>query len=125
MRVIRSSGRAQQRAFHSQFALHIAISTARHSNHLFKVPARVPCRYADASEKAFGRRGLDRVRNAVIGELDIKLRYFEEVYTTEHWLVRIYKLKEPAQREPKLDNPARQRAAARATRKPRAVSGAP
>ena len=39
------------------------------------------CRYADASEQAFGKRGFDRVRNAQIGQLDIKLRYFEEVFT--------------------------------------------
>lgn len=65
------------------------------------------CRYADASQKAFGKRGYDRVRNAQIGQMDIKLRYFEEVYTTEHWMVRIYKLKDPVAREPKLTNAAR------------------
>jgi dolichyl-diphosphooligosaccharide---protein glycosyltransferase len=83
------------------------------------------CRYADASEKAFGRRGFDRVRNTVIGDMDVNLRYFEEVYTTEHWLVRIYKMNSPASREPKLDNAARPKGLARAMRKPRTASGAP
>lgn len=46
------------------------------------------CRYADASEKAFGRRGWDRVRNTQIGRMDVKLKYFEEVFTSRHWMVR-------------------------------------
>ena len=84
------------------------------------------CRYAEASEKSFGQRGLDRARNAIIGKQDIKLRHFEEVYTTEHWMVRIYKLKEPAAREPKLRNELRVAApAGPALRKARTPSGAP
>lgn len=35
--------------------------------------------------------GYDRTRNAVIGNKDFKLTYLEEAYTTEHWLVRIYR----------------------------------
>lgn len=35
--------------------------------------------------------GFDRTRNAVIGNKDFKLTYLEEAYTTEHWLVRIYR----------------------------------
>ena len=35
--------------------------------------------------------GFDRTRNAVIGNKDIDLTYLEEAYTTEHWLVRIYR----------------------------------
>ena len=27
-----------------------------------------------------------------IGNMDISLKYFEEVYTTEHWMVRIYRV---------------------------------
>ena len=49
-------------------------------------------RFADASLLTTGRRGFDRVRNVEIGVQDIKLRYFEEVFTTEHWMVRIYKV---------------------------------
>jgi len=42
--------------------------------------------------------GYDRVRNAEIGNKDFDLEYIEEVYTTQHWLVRIYKVKDPENR---------------------------
>lgn len=38
--------------------------------------------------------GYDRVRNCEIGNKDFDLEYIEEAYTTEHWLVRIYKVKD-------------------------------
>ena len=31
----------------------------------------------------------------------IELEYFEEVFTTERWMLRIYKLKDDPNREPK------------------------
>jgi len=31
----------------------------------------------------------------VIGKKDIDLTYLEEAYTSEHWLVRIYRVKKP------------------------------
>lgn len=37
--------------------------------------------------------GFDRVRGAEIGNKDFSLDVLEEAYTTEHWLVRIYKVK--------------------------------
>lgn len=37
--------------------------------------------------------GYDRVRAAEIGNKDFNLDVLEEAYTTEHWLVRIYKVK--------------------------------
>ena len=37
--------------------------------------------------------GLDRTRGYVIGKTDVKLTHLEEAYTTENWLVRIYKVK--------------------------------
>ncbi|KAK3890052.1 hypothetical protein Pcinc_005967 [Petrolisthes cinctipes] len=37
--------------------------------------------------------GFDRIRNVVIGNKDFKLTYLEEAYTTEHWMVRIYRVK--------------------------------
>jgi hypothetical protein len=46
--------------------------------------------------------GYDRTRNVEIGNKDIKLTYLEEAYTTEHWLVRIYKVKDLENREPTL-----------------------
>lgn len=42
-----------------------------------------------------GPAGYDRTRNAVIGNKDFELTYLEEAYTTEHWLVRIYRVKKP------------------------------
>ena len=38
--------------------------------------------------------GWDRVRGAEIGNKDFELQTLEEAYTTEHWLVRIYKVKD-------------------------------
>lgn len=38
--------------------------------------------------------GYDRVRNTEIGFKDFELDVLEEAYTTEHWLVRIYKVKD-------------------------------
>jgi dolichyl-diphosphooligosaccharide--protein glycosyltransferase len=37
--------------------------------------------------------GYDRVRNSEIGMKDFELEYLEEAYTTEHWIVRIYRVK--------------------------------
>lgn len=31
------------------------------------------------------------MRNTVIGKANIKLQYFEEAFTSQHWLMRIYK----------------------------------
>ncbi|KAF7242188.1 Dolichyl-diphosphooligosaccharide--protein glycosyltransferase subunit STT3A [Varanus komodoensis] len=42
--------------------------------------------------------GYDRVRNAEIGNKDFELDVLEEAYTTEHWLVRIYKM--PGKQKP-------------------------
>lgn len=38
--------------------------------------------------------GYDRVRSSEIGNKDFELDVLEEAYTTEHWLVRIYKVKD-------------------------------
>ncbi|RNA39771.1 dolichyl-diphosphooligosaccharide-- glycosyltransferase subunit STT3A [Brachionus plicatilis] len=38
--------------------------------------------------------GYDRVRNAEIGNKNFELSKLEEAYTTEHWMVRIYKVKD-------------------------------
>lgn len=42
--------------------------------------------------------GYDRVRNVEIGNKDFDLTYIEEAYTSQHWLVRIYKVKDPENR---------------------------
>ncbi|XP_026537126.1 dolichyl-diphosphooligosaccharide--protein glycosyltransferase subunit STT3B isoform X2 [Notechis scutatus] len=53
--------------------------------------------------------GFDRTRNAEIGNKDIKFKHLEEAFTSEHWLVRIYKVKKLDNREtldhkPRLTN---------------------
>jgi dolichyl-diphosphooligosaccharide--protein glycosyltransferase len=45
--------------------------------------------------------GYDAVRQAMPVKKDIKLTRFEEAYTTDHWLLRIYRLLP----EPELDPP--------------------
>ena len=42
--------------------------------------------------------GYDRTRSVEIGNKNIKLEHLEEAYTTDHWLVRIYKVKKPSNR---------------------------
>jgi len=39
-----------------------------------------------------GRDGMDRVRNTKFGNPDITLNYFQEVFTSKHWMIRIYKV---------------------------------
>lgn len=46
-----------------------------------------------------GTSGFDRTRNVEIGNKNIKLTHLEEAYTSENWLVRIYKVKKPANRQ--------------------------
>ncbi|XP_052198939.1 dolichyl-diphosphooligosaccharide--protein glycosyltransferase subunit STT3A [Diospyros lotus] len=43
-------------------------------------------------------KGFDRVRRTEIGKKFFKLTYFEEAFTSHHWMVRIYKLKPPKNR---------------------------
>jgi len=38
--------------------------------------------------------GFDRTRNTKIGHQGFQLKYIEEAYTTEHWMVRIYRVKD-------------------------------
>ena len=37
--------------------------------------------------------GMDRTRGTNIGYKNFKMKYLEEAYTTEHWMVRIYRVK--------------------------------
>ncbi|KAE8678761.1 Dolichyl-diphosphooligosaccharide--protein glycosyltransferase subunit STT3A [Hibiscus syriacus] len=50
-------------------------------------------RFVETDGKAF-----DKVRRTEIGKKYFKLAHFEEVFTTHHWMVRIYKLKPPKNR---------------------------
>lgn len=52
-------------------------------------------RFGELKLEYRGASGYDRTRNAVIGNKDFDLTYLEEAYTTEHWLVRIYRVKKP------------------------------
>lgn len=45
--------------------------------------------------------GFDRVRSVEIGNKDFELEHIEEAFTSEHWLVRIYKVK-PEENRPSL-----------------------
>ena len=36
-----------------------------------------------------------------------RLRYFEEVFTSEHWMVRVYRVLPEPNRQPRLRNPYR------------------
>lgn len=47
--------------------------------------------------------GQDYARNQRIGKPDIELTYFEEAFTTENWIVRIYKRKKPQNRAPVMN----------------------
>lgn len=50
--------------------------------------------------------GYDRVRRAEIGVKDIKLSTMEEVHTSKHWLVRVYRVRSRGNRdESKADTP--------------------
>jgi len=42
--------------------------------------------------------GFDRVRAVEIGHKDFELKHLDEAYTSEHWIVRIYKVKKPENR---------------------------
>jgi dolichyl-diphosphooligosaccharide--protein glycosyltransferase len=47
--------------------------------------------------------GFDTVRNMAIDPTPIKLKYFTEVYTTQRWLLRIYKINEDPNRLDKIE----------------------
>jgi dolichyl-diphosphooligosaccharide--protein glycosyltransferase len=44
--------------------------------------------------------GFDRVRNVEIGNKDFELEHLEEAFTSQHWIVRLYKVKKPNNRLP-------------------------
>merc|ERR1712137_254265 len=59
------------------------------------------CTYYRFGEMQFDHHrpsGFDRVRNVEIGMKNIQLKYIEEAYTTTNWMVRLYKVKPPANR---------------------------
>lgn len=56
--------------------------------------------FADESQLSTGQRGIDRVRGYQIGRLNVKLNYFEEVFTSQHWMMRIYRVRDQPLRDP-------------------------
>ncbi|EFJ43283.1 hypothetical protein VOLCADRAFT_66117 [Volvox carteri f. nagariensis] len=56
--------------------------------------------FADESQLSTGQRGVDRVRGYPIGRLNVKLNYFEEVFTSQHWMMRIYRVRDRPLRDP-------------------------
>ena len=49
-------------------------------------------RWGEVKVKRNEDSGYDTVRGAVIGNKDFKLEHFEEAFTSERWLVRIYRV---------------------------------
>eukprot|EP00343_Euplotes_focardii_P006797 CAMPEP_0205822716 /NCGR_PEP_ID=MMETSP0206-20130828/13700_1 /ASSEMBLY_ACC=CAM_ASM_000279 /TAXON_ID=36767 /ORGANISM="Euplotes focardii, Strain TN1" /LENGTH=411 /DNA_ID=CAMNT_0053119225 /DNA_START=1012 /DNA_END=2247 /DNA_ORIENTATION=+ len=47
--------------------------------------------------------GFDTVRNMAVDPTPIKLKYFTEVYTTQRWILRVYKINKDPNREDKID----------------------
>lgn len=50
--------------------------------------------------------GYDRTRGVEIGNKDISFEHLEEAYTTQNWLVRIYKVLDVSNKE-KVTNPTK------------------
>lgn len=42
--------------------------------------------------------GFDRARNTEIGVKNVELTHLEEAFTSEHWIVRVFRVKKPANR---------------------------
>lgn len=49
-------------------------------------------RFGDVTTDYRQPTGYDRVRGTVIGNKDVELTHLEEAFTSEHWLVRLYKV---------------------------------
>lgn len=57
-----------------------------------------PC-YAQVSTAHGQPPGFDRVRHTEIGDKNVRLKHLEEAFTSVNWIVRIYKVLKPANRE--------------------------
>merc|ERR1712226_1778193 len=63
--------------------------------------------------------GYDRTRNTAVGVKNIKLKHLEEAYTSENWLVRIYRVKKEANRDGKAKIGKRKKFSSKKTTKKR------
>ena len=61
-------------------------------------------RFGDIKIKRNEDGGYDAVRRATIGNKDFRLEHFEEAFTSERWLVRIYKLLPLPPMDPKMES---------------------
>ena len=59
-------------------------------------------RFGEVKIKRDEDKGYDSTRKAVIGHKDFKLDYFEEAFTSERWLVRIYRVLPPEAMDPEM-----------------------
>lgn len=64
-------------------------------------------RFGEIYDHNHGVYGWDRPREVEIGHKDIHLKYFEEAYSSERWIVRIYRLLDRPNRDEKFDAPDR------------------
>jgi dolichyl-diphosphooligosaccharide---protein glycosyltransferase len=60
-------------------------------------------RYGEIKTKSKEEKGYDSVRKTVIGNTGYKLKHFEEAYTSDRWLVRIFKVLDPPEMDPKME----------------------
>ena len=60
-------------------------------------------RFGEIRIKRDEDHGYDSVRKTVIGDRNIKLTHFEEAFTSERWLVRIYKVLPLPAMDPKIE----------------------
>ncbi|KAJ7532116.1 hypothetical protein O6H91_14G073000 [Diphasiastrum complanatum] len=74
--------------------------------------------YYRFAEATMDGNGYDRVRRTEIGKKHFKLAYFEEVFTTQHWMVRIYKLKPSKNRQRGKNKRKTKAVSKKITRKP-------
>lgn len=73
---------------HGGYSIDASVSPAMKQSLMYKL-----CYYRFADTPG---QGHDRVRNVhVSGASSIKLKYFEEAYTSQNWIVRIYRVKKP------------------------------
>merc|ERR1712110_1227673 len=66
-----------------------------------------------------GPGGYDRTRNTAVGVKNIKLKHLEEAYTSENWLVRIYRVKKEANRDSRSKLTKRRKFSSKKTTKKR------
>jgi len=74
---------------HGQYRIDREASKTMKSSMMYKM-----CyyRFGELITEAGQPTGFDRVRHAEIGEKRIDFQYLEEAFTSEHWMVRIYRV---------------------------------